>query len=203
MKTWWICVLVISIVAVCMFAWAIVSYIHPRKCRCDNCEKFPYGERLREGFKSFQRYDEELKTSLGLTCQQVLAFWQGNGFPQAKLLGSCIHRTWTPDSDIDISIGVGSVEEMVKAAKGLEAQGAHLVHGPDPSKDRPFALYSDPNWSQQVDISLTLVTPPNPDSKYERKDQSLQLPEEVRFLVSYLKFKHPDLKFNIRKKKTQ
>lgn len=201
MKTWWVCIIVISIVTLAMFIWAIVSYVKPRNCRCEGCDAFPYGKSLREGYKRFKVYDENLSSSMALTCQQVLAFWQRRGLEKARLLGSCIHRTWTPASDIDISVPVTSVEELHHVRQILEKNGAHVVHEANNLKETPFVLYRDPAWSRPVDISVAIQLDNVLNSKYLENYRRLDLPDELRFLISYLKNKYTDFKFNVKQQK--
>jgi len=201
MKTWWVCIIVISIVTLAMFIWAIVSYVKPRNCRCERCDTFPYGKSLREGYKRFKVYDENLSSSMALTCQQVLAFWQKKGLVNARLFGSCKHRTWTPASDIDISIPVTSVDEMNYVRNILENNGATVVHEANASKAAPFILYKDSSWSRPVDISVAIQFDNSQNSKYRQKHEGLDLPEELRFLISYAKNKYTDFKFNVKRQK--
>lgn len=167
-----------------MFVWSVVSYC--KRCgACKSADAFPYLDGLLAGYAEFTEYDGMLKDSLLPLCRRVRAAWRSRGLA-ATLVGSCTHQHWTPASNIDLVADDTPAHRAVLAAHGARPLGGLGGKG-GLGNGVQGIVFEDTAWERPVHIYLGDAT--------ERAGGRLS--QECRFLMSYLKAKHPHLTFTV------
>ena len=199
-----ICML-IPLLIICLVVAVVVAAVSlgllVRSRGSSNRDSEKVGRRMAAAWRRWRKQDKVLEGSLGETAKKALGWWKKR-IPTIRLLGSCLHRTWVTTSDIDMAVRAESRDEMTRLAKVIQEAGGIMIHEADMVKIVPFALFEDRRWDVPVDITISLMRPPIPGvSKYLPKDSPLELTEEYRFLVAYLKENYPQLKLAIKRKR--